>query len=279
MSIDAIHIKGSNFNRQFAKMPKNDRETFEKLYDSEINKNIESLKDTINSFEINIQNQSGRGKDLEIAIMKIAESDPSFVITNSHGNSGIERLWAGSFTEELINRIEVPIICVPNNASITSFKKALVPTDLSKSDLGFIKNIVSDPRFKFLEKIVLFNHIDCGQFLDHPDIHGQLFGLEGFEPYFDETKEFNSNGLKSWAAELKNNANDINIETKTVSSYNHTEDEIINQSYGSGPGLILFKKKKHRILPWYLGSISKRVIRGSKVPVCILTETFAKDLS
>ena len=274
MLIDAIHIKGSGFNKESRRIPDEMRGKFEKLYDLEITKNIEGLKDSLNSFNIITQNQSGRDKDLELAIKKIDESNPSFVITNSHGSKGLERLWVGSFTEGLISKIKKPIICISENASIRSMKTAFMPTDLSKSDFSLIKTILSDSCFKFLEKIVIFNHINCNQFLDHPHSHGQLFGLEGFEPFFDEMKECNSKNLRGWVAELKKDFKNINIDSKTVSSYNSTEDEIINQSFGIGTGIILFKKKKNSLFPSYLGSISKKVIRNSKAPVCILSEKF-----
>lgn len=105
----------------------------------------ELIKDIKSDYpSISVENKCIYGQFLGIVSEK--SNDYDFVVMGTNGSSGIEEVFLGSNTANLIKKINAPLLAIPSKFDKKSFKKAIISLDT--------KNHNTEGNVEYLVKII-----------------------------------------------------------------------------------------------------------------------------
>jgi len=124
----------------------------EKLFDN-IVKDIKK-DNKYGKIDINMQMQNGRA--LYTILEETRNQDIDMIVMGAKGRTGLEKLFFGSTSAEVIQRSKVPVLTVPKEASYDGFKKIIFATDYQKGDIKALQ-FVTELADQFDSEIKIFH--------------------------------------------------------------------------------------------------------------------------
>lgn len=91
----------------------------------------------------NCDYQMGLGELTDRLVTMIDEEQYDLVVMGTTGISRMRGVFFGSNTEDVIERVKVPILCVPSRASYSGFDKVVYASDFMKEDRLAIQKVIS----------------------------------------------------------------------------------------------------------------------------------------
>ena len=198
----------------------------------------------------------------------VDQEKPDFVVMGTHGRKGWSQTFMGSFTESFLERSRCPVFIIgPHCDSGSSLKKALMPVEINNSSGRFIESFMDNHLLGFVDELKLYHKISL---VDYEDI--------SWAPTFYGIADYNNEDVLIQAKKAAENF--LEAYKKHPLSQKRTS-YIVSDSIGSTPESIqeaAVKESSDFIImrslagPWesrILGSVTKLVIRESKVPVLV----------
>jgi len=175
--------------------------------------------------------------------LEVQSESTDLIVMGTNGSSGIEEVFLGSNTSNLIQKTETPILAIPSNFQSKSFRKALISLDTKNNN--FENNI------DYLIKIITILGVEETEILNVQKEEKSNFGA--IERFISKVnKSFND--IKHKFTFLGND----NIESAIL---NHSKPNdlivVLSKSYG------FFERLFHK-------SISKQLAHHSENPLLVI---------
>ncbi|OAQ40264.1 hypothetical protein A5893_04740 [Pedobacter psychrophilus] len=197
--------------------------------------------------EISYSNCFGAVADLvsEMVVQKAI----SLVVMSGPKSGKVSRLFFGSDTHDLLDKVICPVLIIPDGLEFKSVKKITYATDLRSIDTAVVKSI-SMLATIFISELTIA-HVSS---------------------YTVKEKELNNEVFED--VELYNNINFKNIKGKSI--VQSLCDENINQNTDV---MVLVHKKYHFPESIFHNSVSKQMANYSQIPLLIYPYTYTEYLS
>jgi nucleotide-binding universal stress UspA family protein len=228
---------------------------------------LEVMAESIDGVDVETVVRSGNAA---AEIQKFVEGlgDP-IVVMASHGRSGISRMLIGSVTQQVVHRVETPVIVVPARV------KEDQPTEaLELNTILFPLDGSQFAEFALESALILLGD-------DRPRLHllrvvevvswyGAAYtnkDYEGLNPYIDASRELAENYLGMMAKSLQERGYEVTTEVAVgmvsdqieIAANNQAADMVVMATHGrSGVGRLIF------------GSVAERTLRQTPAPLMLV---------
>lgn len=118
---------------------------------------LERLKKSSLLQNIPIKSRIKKGKMASLVKQMVKEEGIDLIIMGTKGASGLKKILMGSNTAEVIEKADVPVLCVPEKATYNGLKKIVFTTDIRNYNLPALEESV-----EFAQKIdaeVIITHV------------------------------------------------------------------------------------------------------------------------
>lgn len=195
----------------------------------------------------------------------------SLIVCNTHGRSGVKRLFLGSFVEALLTQASAPVLVLsPEARNIPhQLSHLLFPTDFSSGSYRAFKDAVFLAR-SLGSEITLFHSIP---FPLQPYSRGNLFYLGQYRTlmrgFIHEQKlraEGHAEKWLNWGT-----AQSVEIHFKLSSTEDSPGTQIIHEAKKQKTSMIVMET--HSTRSWsstLFGSTTRHVVRGAPCPVWVI---------
>ncbi len=191
------------------------------------------------------------------------------IIEGTHGRNGVQRAFMGSFAEELLLQSRTPVLVVgpSNEISTDTENRILIPTDLEHPGSAFIKKA-----FKFSSEIKA--KVSLLHAIPRPIetfFQSGVYLLAGswvpVPMYIKEEKLKQEPKMALLTAEAK--AAGLSCDSLVDHECNGIVESILNQVKSKKITFIALEAQSGKISSLLLGSITRKLVRESPVPVWV----------
>ena len=138
----------------------------EKQIESHIKKRMQELLARLRKSDLvknlPIRNRIKKGKMASLVKNMVKEEAIDLVIMGTKGASGLRKILMGSNTAAVIEKADVPVLCVPEKATFNNLKKIVFTTDIRDYNLPALKESVEFAK-KFDAEVII-THIGDTEF-------------------------------------------------------------------------------------------------------------------
>jgi nucleotide-binding universal stress UspA family protein len=188
----------------------------------------------------------------------------------SHGKKGLEKVFLGSFAEQLLLQSRVPVIVVGSQTESFADRqplRVLVPNDLSRPESSFFKNIFQFTRSLKAQATLM-------SVVTHPIeavVQSGVFLLSGGWVQVPVYLEAEKTRLKEAAAKLCEQAKamDVPCEWYQAEARIPVAEAIVQHAKESKAGLIAMAAESGAVASALLGSVTRQVIKSAPCPVLV----------
>ena len=100
-----------------------------------VKEDFENLKNSLPQLDkINYESVIEHGFTVEGILSAVAKYDIDIIIMGTHGASGVEEIIIGSNTHSVIKRARVPVLAIPEHASIQKIENVVLASDYREID-------------------------------------------------------------------------------------------------------------------------------------------------
>lgn len=236
-----------------------------------------------NVFEPAILNPefSSSTTDLVDAVSEYAfHSNADFIIANTHGKKGIDRMMLGSFAETLLMRSKVPVLIAGiRGKEHTAIKRIFFPTEFGEHSRDTFRKIISFAKLTHAEVILYHVVFDPGE--PRPGM-SPLTWLPRSSPQFMQAilafqsyMELQNKRAEKWrlAAEKEGVRVEVIIET----DQRNVDYLIQEKAKLHSADLIMMEAQRGPIRGAILGSNTRKVVRQAETPVFVFTYNYFKE--
>ena len=251
-----------------------DSEILMKTMTKECEDYLQYFKDYVkNPVHVIDNHYSTNGMEVSLFDGFTKEYQPDFVVMASHSREGWSRGFLGSFTESFLLTSEFPVMVVGKEFDGKGdFNKALMPVELNQSSQKFLEQFLDDHRLSFLQSLTLFHKISM---IDLEDISWAptLYGLSDFNSH-DIVKKAYETTQEFFEAFLDHPLSQKRLNYVISDELSSVTESIEKQLSAGDYGLLVMRSDSGTLSTNFLGSITRDVIRKSKVPVVIYPHNF-----
>lgn len=208
-----------------------------------------------------------RAADALIAYAERVRAD--MILVGTHGRTGVSRLLLGSFAESLLLRSHVPVMVVgPHLRGDANYGELLFPTDFGeyakdifRSVLGLAKGLGSS--------ITLYHAIPKPI---EPVYQSGVYLLGSpwlpVQDYYNREMVHHQHHMDAWAEWA--NRQGVQVDTVIDTDTNNIAESILALARKRKPGWIAMAAHNGPIASAFLGSVTRKVVRGAECPVWVV---------
>lgn len=215
--------------------------------DSKVGLKKEQEKITAKYPELSLQTASFNGDLVSAVNFYASKHKIDYIIMGTTGASGLKETFVGSNTANLIQKVNIPIIAIPNDTVLSSSLNIAVSTDLKNLKSSTVFNKVKEIANHFDSQFHLINVSEDLSKVDPTDFVDQAADVD--ELFSDYKRSFKF---------LEN----TNFETEIL---DYIEENNINL-------LVVVSRKRNFFERLFHKSISKKLTMRSTVPIIVLSE-------
>lgn len=213
--------------------------------------------EVLDAESVSLQVRAHQGEPAACLMQMAAENAADVLVVGTHQRKGLQKLWLGSTSEELIRFAPVAVVCVPTRAeaeekpsALPQIRRVLVPTDFSAVGNSAIPHAYSAAGAKGIVRLL---HVVEGP-TDATEIKNKEQLIERLRALIPAEAE----------------ALQIETETEIVSSPD-TGEAIYQAAERMGADLIcLGSHGRSGISKWIGGSIAQEVMERSRRPLLVI---------
>lgn len=182
----------------------------------------------------------------------------------TRGKTGVSRVLMGSFVEALVHQAATPVFVInPREVPATKYKEILFPTDLSDHSVKAFEEIL--PLAKFLSaKINLFHQVDYTSLIN-------LGFYSAGVSYGPVIKKDHDQKMKIMQKMVDTGeAAGISVVPIVTERLGRVADLIVKESKKMKNVIIAMDSQSGPISAFWLGSISREVLRSAPCPVWVI---------
>jgi nucleotide-binding universal stress UspA family protein len=196
------------------------------------------------------------------------QTGADLIALNTHGRTGMSRLFLGSFAESLLHRSKVPVLVIgPKMKATRSFDRILFPTELAHRSQAVFRRVASLAR-SFGSRLVLFHAIPRPI---EPVFQSGIYLLGGswmpVHAYFSEAEDRQRKHAERWAAWAR--AQGVETEVVIESKAQNVVDSLSAIATEKGATLIAMESRSGRLSSALIGSLTRQVLRNACCPVWV----------
>lgn len=194
-------------------------------------------------YAIPVEEYAGFG-DVVTEILRRAELDhPDLIVVGTHGSSGFRRFFIGSAAYRLVKHTTCPVLTIPGQGLISSFRRILFPIRLGTDPVA---------KYDHIRPLVLSNHATL-----------LLYGLTTDEDVSRLNEVIDREGM----LEEKLNEDRVDYEIAFDHCHNYA-DYILNRAAETKADLIVITASlDHTIKEFFIGPFAQQVLNHAGIPV------------
>ncbi len=194
-------------------------------------------------YAIPVEEYAGFG-DVVTEILRRAELDhPDLIVVGTHGSSGFRRFFIGSAAYRLVKHTTCPVLTIPGQGLISSFRRILFPIRLGTDPVA---------KYDHIRPLVLSNHATL-----------LLYGLTTDEDASRLNEVIDREGM----LEEKLNEDRVDYEIAFDHCHNYA-DYILNRAAETKADLIVITASlDHTIKEFFIGPFAQQVLNHAGIPV------------
>jgi len=194
-------------------------------------------------YAIPVEEYAGFG-DVVTEILRRAELDhPDLIVVGTHGSSGFRRFFIGSAAYRLVKHTTCPVLTIPGQGLISSFRRILFPIRLGTDPVA---------KYDHIRPLVLSNHATL-----------LLYGLTTDEDASRLNEVIDREGM----LEEKLNEDRVDYEIAFDQCHNYA-DYILNRAAETKADLIVITASlDHTIKEFFIGPFAQQVLNHAGIPV------------
>jgi nucleotide-binding universal stress UspA family protein len=218
------------------------------------------------------------GTSLAASVRSLARyaetSGASMIAVGSHGRKGLSRLLLGSFAESLVIESRVPVVVVGPEGTRRTLDRVLFATDFSDASAKAFDRVVELTR-SMGATLVIFHAIA------HPVEpvfqSGVYLASGGWVPtseYLSQREAEKNREGEKWKARAARRG--VRAEFVCDQSRAGVTQAVLDAAHDAGAGLIAMAGESGPVTAALVGSITRQVVRRSRVPVWVFRDHPAK---
>jgi nucleotide-binding universal stress UspA family protein len=213
---------------------------------------LNALADAESDTGLDIQTLVQTGDVEDQILATIREEDIDFVVIGTHSRSLVGRSLIGSVAENVLRKVEIPVMTVCRASPVPAFDRMMLATDLSESSQEG-SDIALELARETGSNLVVFHAVEVG-------IEG---GAEAAvylgKPRLEEAREK--------LQDLKAAAPQQDVQVQAVLAETTVAHTILRAAAKNFADLIVILFQKNGMVETKLGTTAERVIRDAHVPV------------
>jgi nucleotide-binding universal stress UspA family protein len=188
-----------------------------------------------------------KGNIVDTILQKAKELDVKMLVMGTTGSSDIRKKIIGTNTLRVIKEASFPVLSIKNIIPPKSYKKIVLPLDLTKETTQKVKHAIKFAKF-FDASIHLISVVTTENYIIHDTL---IFKLEQTSRQIE--------------------AEDINCTTKVEfesNSPSKVANKILNYCYEISADLIMIMTQQEtKLKSFFIGSLASEIVNKAKLPV------------
>lgn len=202
------------------------------------------VKETEEAFDISVDHDIRFGKLLDICQQEIAGGGVRMMVMGTKGVSNVTQAYLGSNTVKVMERVDVPLVIIPEEASFSPLKSIIYASDYAEGDKVVLQSLVEIALpFKSRIKVVHFTH------------DSNTIAKAEYQQFIDELRSFTSYDKLSF--ELQEIKRDVS----------HEIDHYVIQQ--NGDMLAILKRKRNFVEQLLEASVTKKLSYFTEYPMMV----------
>jgi nucleotide-binding universal stress UspA family protein len=190
------------------------------------------------------------------------------IVVGTHGRTGIQRAFLGSFAETLLNLSKIPVLVVGAHATSSSMKHLLFPSDLQNRSLKVFNRMLKTAK-ELGAKVTLLHCIPRP--IEAVFQSGVYLFSGGWVPanlYLEKGEEKQRKIAKKWldTAKKAGVTTDLVLDTTSVSIV----ESILRHAQSLNADLIAMPAQSGAVASTLIGSYTRQIVRNALCPVWVL---------
>lgn len=209
-----------------------------------------------------------RRDDVELFLNACDQIKADLILVNTHGRSGLKRLFLGSFAETVSLKSQKPVLFVsPHQTRVKKFDRVVYPSNFSKASKSTFEKFLASFANGFNE-ITIYSKVfkPIHGFVDS----GMIVSKEGWlspDEYFDKEQARRQKAYE----EFSQIASAYNIKTQLLidNELGDVAESLEQLAKDDKVDLVVMGSYSSAAEAFFIGSISRSVIRSVEVPVMV----------
>jgi nucleotide-binding universal stress UspA family protein len=194
---------------------------------------------------------------VEAVVQKAASGEVDLIVLSTHGRAGFDRVLHGSVTEDILRRVDKPVLAIRR------------PSARSPEDDALFRELLCPVNFTDVAREALYCACEFSEVFDsHLDV------IYAVEPGSQETEATVRERLCAWVPEMTNKQCSCELVVRS----GHAAEEIIKRATSHKADIIVIGAQKRPFLETTLfGTTTERVIRHSSCPVLVIPRGYGNS--
>lgn len=212
-----------------------------------------------------------RRHDVEELMRYAKNENAAFVALTTHTRGAAERFFVGSFAESVLLRADRPVLAVPPTVGEHARPKhILFPTDLSNESAKALMNFAEFARDIGARLSLFYKVPDPVEPILQTGVYLAGGGWVSLTDYLAKHRGEAEGRLRELAEEAR--CRDVEVETVIDDNVGGVEQAIMNFARSKGVDLIGLESQTGGFQAFFVGSVSRKLVRDSEIPIWIYHE-------
>lgn len=211
---------------------------------------------------------TSRRKDIDFMADYLRDERCDLLVLNTHARKGLKRWYMGSFAENALLKLEVPMLFIsPHTQDIKSFERMFYPTDFSKKGLPFFETFLEEGVFSGKEIVFYSKVISPVNTAIEASAHGLGGGWVSVEHLLRDIAEERRKDAGRWVALAEERG--FHCEVIIDEAHGIFADDLLRTIEEKRVDLVVMPSFVTKLETILVGSLTRQVIRHTKVPVLV----------